>query len=59
MAFLVVTRLRLRYAEYLDEFVASAFAVVDQANNAEEKPQRRRFGRCKSDVLDSDSLERS
>ena len=34
MAFLVVTRLRLRDPEYLDEFVASAFAVVDQANNS-------------------------
>ena len=35
MAFLVVTRLRLRDPQYLDEFVASAFAVVDQANNSE------------------------
>jgi heme-degrading monooxygenase HmoA len=35
MAFLVVTRLRLRDPEYLDEFVESAFAVVDQANNSE------------------------
>jgi heme-degrading monooxygenase HmoA len=35
MAFLVVTRLRLRDPKYLDEFVRSAFAVVDQANNSE------------------------
>ena len=35
MAFLVVTRLRLRDPRYLDEFVGSAFAVVDQANNSE------------------------
>jgi len=35
MSFLVVTRLRLRDPEYLDEFVGSAFAVVDQANNSE------------------------
>lgn len=35
MSFLVVTRLRLRDPEYRDEFVESAFAVVEQANNAE------------------------
>jgi heme-degrading monooxygenase HmoA len=35
MAFLVVTRLRLRDPKYLDEFVGSAFAVVDQASNSE------------------------
>jgi hypothetical protein len=35
MAFWVVTRLRLRDPSYLDEFVGSAFAVVDQASNSE------------------------
>jgi hypothetical protein len=35
LAFLVVTRLRLADPKYLDEFVGPAFAVVDQANNAE------------------------
>jgi heme-degrading monooxygenase HmoA len=34
VSFIVVTRLRLRDPEYRDEFVGSAFTVVDQANNS-------------------------
>jgi heme-degrading monooxygenase HmoA len=34
MSFVVVTRLRLRDRKYLDEFVGSAFSVVDQANSS-------------------------
>jgi heme-degrading monooxygenase HmoA len=34
MSFVVVTRLRLRDPKYLDEFVGSAFSVVDQANSS-------------------------
>jgi hypothetical protein len=35
MPLVVVTRLRLRDPTYRDEFVGSAFAVVDQANGSE------------------------
>ena len=35
MSFLVVTRLRLRDQRFRDEFVSSAFSVVDQASASE------------------------
>jgi heme-degrading monooxygenase HmoA len=43
MPFMVVTRLRLRDTSRRDEFVASAFAVVDQARSSD--------GHLASDVL--------